>query len=156
MTLGRKIYVAVAGATVALTLGAVATVYHLSRANRVEAIHERMQTVLQQAKITETNMDRLHGAGAFDVAHLLDQARAVAGNRSLKDAYRESDMYHAIPIVASWEAAEESAKDLGYVFEVAIQPGVKARNTQHDLGARYDEAFAAFEKGATTYFGRDH
>ncbi len=155
MTLGRKIYVAVAIATVALTLGGVATVYQLSRANRVDALHERMQTVLQQAKITETSMDRLHSVGAFDVTGLLEQARAKAGGRPLKDAYRESDMYHAIPIVASWEAAAAAAAELGYTFEVAVKPGVKARNSQHDVGSRYDDAFAAFDKGEKTYFGHD-
>lgn len=155
MTLGRKIYVAVAVATIALTVGALATVYSLSRANRVSAIHERMDTVLSQARTTEANMDRLHGAGAFDIDGLLDAARARSGARNLKETYRETDLYHAIPIVASWESAEASAKELGYVFEVAIKPGVKARNPQHDLGARYDAAFAAFDKGATTYFGHD-
>jgi methyl-accepting chemotaxis protein len=155
VTLGRKIYVAVAVATVALTFGALATVYQLSRANRVDALHERMETVLQQAKITETNMDRLHAVGAFDVPHLMDQARSVAGSRSVKESYRDSDIYHAIPIVASWEAAAATAKDLGYAFEVTVKPGVKARNKVHDLGGRYDDAFAAFDKGASSYFGRD-
>ncbi len=154
MTLNRKILVAVSVAMLAVVAGSVSTVSILAAQNREGAIRERMESVLSQAEIMQANMDRMHQAGAFDTDHLLEQARRQTGGESLRTGYAKTDYYHTVPVVASWEAVQEAAEDLGFKFQISNVPGRKARNPEHDLAANYMEAIAAEESGQTTHFSR--
>ena len=59
MKLSHKILLAAGAAVVATALGAGATVYLLSRKNRVQALHDQMSVVLRQAE------NRLHAQKAI-------------------------------------------------------------------------------------------
>jgi len=157
MTLNAKIIVAVAAAVVITTAGATTSVYFISKSNRFAAIRDSMEIVLQQAAGMKGQMDQMYADGAFDLPKLKADAVAVAARegKPLKDVYAQTSLYRAIPVVASWQAAEQAAKKNGFTFEVASVPGKKARKPEHDRGNQYQAAFDAFRAGETKYFTHD-
>jgi methyl-accepting chemotaxis protein len=155
MKLSNKIILAASAAVVATALGATATVYWLSNANRVTALRSQMAVVLGQANTVAANMDRMHQAHSFDIAGLLAAAKKSSGDRPLKETYRETALYNTIPIVASWQAAAKSAKDQGYEFFTPSRPDLPARNSKNNNGADFADAFKAFAAGQTEFFLHD-
>lgn len=155
MKLSTKIILAAATAVIATAIGAVVTVHRLSSTNRVAALKEQMSVVLSQAKTMAGNMDRMHQSKAFDIPGLLAAARQASGDRPLRETYRGSAFYNTIPIVAAWQAAEKSARDLGYEFYTPSRPDLAARNPKNDSGTQYAEAFKAFAAGQAEYFYQD-
>jgi methyl-accepting chemotaxis protein len=155
MKLSTKIILAGIATVIITGLGGAATVYWLSKANRVSALHDQMRVVLQQAETTAANMDRMYEAHSFDQAGLLAAAKAESGNRPLIETYRGTALYNTIPIVASWQAAAKSAQTLGYTFFTPSRPDIAARNPKNDLGTKYAEIFQAFAAGKEEYFLED-
>lgn len=155
MQLSTKIILAAATAVITTAFGAVVTVHRLSSINRVNALKEQMSVVLSQAKTTADNMDRMHQSKAFDIPGLLAAAQQTGGGRPLRETYRYSAFYNTIPIVAAWQAAEKSARDLGYEFHTPSRPGLVARNPKNVAGAQFAEMFQAFAAGQAEYFYQD-
>lgn len=155
MKLRTKIILATACAVIVTAIGACLTVYWLSARNRVRALREQMSVVLRQAETVADQMDRMHGQHAFDTATLLADAKRRSGDRPLQQTFRESPIYNTIPIVASWQAAAKSAKELGFEFYTPSHPDIPARNPKNNLGREYTAAFQAFATGTNEYFGRD-
>ena len=155
MKLSTKIILAVIATVITTGLGGAATVYWLSKSNRVNALHEQMNVVLQQAETMAANMDRMHLAKSFDLAGLTVIARTETKGRPLHEAYRETSLYNTIPIVASWQAAAKSAREQGYEFYTPSHPDIPGRNPKNDVGGQYAEAFKAFAAGQEEYFFRD-
>ncbi len=155
MKLSHKIILAVIATVLATGLGGALTVYWLSKANRINALHDQMNVVLQQAQTMAGNMDRMHQAKSFDLAGLLAAAQAQSGGRPLRQMYRETAFYNTIPIVAAWQAAATSAKQQGYEFYTPSRPDIPARNPSNDTGAQYADAFKAFAAGQEEFFFQD-
>ena len=155
MKLSTKIILAAAAAVVATTLGGCFTVFWLARANRIDSLHEQMSVVLKQAETVADRMDHLYSGKAFDTSGLVAAAKENSGGRPLKDTYSSTTLYSSIPIVASWQAAQKSAKDQGFEFYTPSVPGVAARNAKNDNGALFADAFKAFAAGQEEYFFRD-
>lgn len=155
MRLSTKIVAAAALAVVATAIGATTTVYWLSKQNRVKALRQQMSMVLQQAEGVADTMDAMHKAKAFDTAGLLAKAKEETGGRPMREAYRSTSFYTTIPIVASWQAVERSAKTLGYTFLTPSRPDVAPRNPKNGNGSQYAAAFAAFAAGQSEYFVHD-
>lgn len=155
MKLSTKIIFAATGAVAVTALGATITVYSLSKDNRINALHEEMNVVLKQADTVALQMDQMHSAGAFDMKRLLEAAKLSGGGRPLRETYRDSAFYNTIPIVASWQAAEQSAQDLGFDFFTPTRPGIAARNPKNEMGSQFDAAFKAFADGQEEFFFHD-
>jgi len=155
MKLSSKIILVSSAAVVATAVGGTVTVYWLSARNRVDALHQEMSVVLRQAETVADRMDQMHRNHAFDMGGLLAAAKIQSGGRPLREVYRTTAVYQTIPIVASWEAAEKSAKEQGYEFAVPAAPGVAPRNPGNDTSANYAEAFKAFAAGQQEYFTDD-
>jgi hypothetical protein len=155
MKLSTKIILAAATAVVATALGACGTVYWLSKNNRINALHNEMSVVLKQAETVAERMDNMHGKKAFDLAGLIATAKANNGSRPLREVYPTTSFYNTIPIVASWEAAQKSAKDQNFEFFTPSRPGIAARNPKNDNGSQFAQAFEAFAAGKEEFFFRD-
>ena len=155
MRLSTKIILAVIATVIVTGLGGALTVYWLSKTNRVNALHDQMNVVLQQAQTMAANMDRMHQAKSFDLPGLIAAARTQSGNRPLNETYRETAFYNTIPIVASWQAAAKSARDQGYEFYTPSRPDIPARNPKNNTGAQYADAFQAFAAGQEEFFFQD-
>ena len=153
--LSTKIILAAAAAVLVTAIGAALTVYSLSKTNRVTALRDQMSVVLQQANTVAENMDRMHESKSFDTAGLVAAAKRNSGGQSLKETYRETDLYNTIPIVAAWQAAAKSAKGLGYEFLTPSRPDLAARNPKNNNGAQFDAAFKAFAASQTQFFLHD-
>ncbi len=156
MKISTKIIITVIVTVVAVAAGGTTTVYFLSKANRIDALHEQMNVVLRQAHTMAQNMDRMHRAKSFDLPGLVAAAKAESGGRPLNEIYRSTALYNTIPIVASWQAAAESAKQQGFEFYTPSAPGTTSRNPKNDTSAQYAEAFKAFAAGKEEYFVQDH
>jgi len=155
MKLSTKIIIAAAAAVVATAIGACITVYWLSKHNRVEALHDQMSVVLKQAETIAERMDSMHGSKAFDLPGLIAAGKQNSGGRPLREIYPSTAFYNTIPIVASWQAAQKSAKEQGFEFCTPSTPGLTARNPKNDTGDQFSEAFKAFSAGKEEYFFRD-
>ena len=155
MTLSTKIIFAASTAVVLTAVGSMLTVYSLSKTNRVAALREQMSVVLKQAKTVADNMDRMHENKSFDMPGLLAAAKRSAGGQPLKEVYRDTALYDAVPIVAAWKAAAKSAKEQGYEFLTPSIPTVAARNPKNNNGGQFEAAFKAFASGQTEYFYQD-
>ncbi len=155
MNVGSKIMLGVAATTLAATIAGVATVYVLAKRNRVAELREKMSTIIAQSEDMAGNMDRMYSAKSFDSAGLLARAKQQIGNRSLREAYAETDLYRTVPIVASWQSAAASAERAGFKFLVGAPKNYEARNAQHRLGPEYEPMYAAFAAGQKEWFSRD-
>ncbi|MCX6952524.1 MAG: methyl-accepting chemotaxis protein [Verrucomicrobia bacterium] len=155
MKLSQKITLAAAITVIATAAGSCLTVYLLSSRNRVNALRDQMSVVLRQAETMAGRMDAMHEAKSFDLAGLVANAKAASGGRPLRDMYRETAFYNTIPIVASWQAAEKAAKEMGYEFFTPSSPDVTARNPRNSNGTDFADAFKAFAAGQTEFFVRD-
>jgi methyl-accepting chemotaxis protein len=155
MKLPTKILAGAAAAVVITALGAAVTVQILSKRTRTDELRAQMSVVLRQAETVAERMDQMHRTKAFDTAGLLAQARQASRGRPLRQFYRETALYNTIPIVASWQAAEKSAKEQGFAFETPSRPGLPARDPDNNDGDKYAAAFAAFAAGAEEYFLHD-
>jgi methyl-accepting chemotaxis protein len=155
MKLSSKIILAATVAVVATAVGGSATVYWLSAQNRVDAVRHEMTVVLKQAETVAEKMDAMHRNRSFDLAGMVARAKAESGGRPLNEIYRSTALYHTIPIVASWQAAEKSARDQGYDFYTPSRPDLPARNPKNNLGADYADAFKAFAAGEEEFFRYD-
>ncbi len=156
LKLGTKILLAVTATVVATTIGACITVYRLSLNSRVESLREKMNVVLRQAETIAAQMDDMHRNHAFDLQGLVAAAKATSGGQPLGEIYRSTAYYNTIPIVASWKAAQKSAKEQGFDFFTPTAPGVPARNSKNDIAAQFAEAFKAFADGKEEFFFEDH
>jgi methyl-accepting chemotaxis protein len=155
MKLGSKIIAAGIAAVLLTAAVACTTVYTLSARNRVKSLREEMSVVLRQAETVAQRMDALHQAHAFDIPGLLASAERQLAGRSLKDGYRETALYGAIPIVAAWQSAASSAEQQGFEFYTPSTPGIPARNPRNDNGDDFRAAFAAFAQGEKEFFLED-
>lgn len=155
MKLSSKIILVSASAVIATAVGGTVTVCWLSARNRIDALHQEMSVVLRQAETVAERMDQMHQHHAFDMTGLLAAAKLQSGGRPIREIYRTTAVYNTIPIVASWQAAEKSAKEQAFDFVVPAAPGVAARNPLNDRGAEFAEAFRAFAAGEAEYFTYD-
>jgi methyl-accepting chemotaxis protein len=154
MKLSAKIMSAAAAAVVVTALASAATVFWLSKRNRIDALHHQMSVVLSQAATVAGTMDRMHLNDSFHTQELLRRALAESGGRPLRETYRSTAFYATIPIVAAWQAAAASAQELGYEFKIATRPDLPPRNPKN-VGLPYQAAFAAFQAGEKEYFRED-
>jgi methyl-accepting chemotaxis protein len=155
MKLSTKIILAAAAAVAVTAIGTCITVYWISKQNRVDSLRDDMRVIIKQAETVATRMDIMYRAKAFDTAGLIATAKQNSGGRPLKEIYAGTDFYNTIPIVASWQSAEKSAKDRGFDFFTPARPGLEARNPKNNYGAQFDEAFKAFDAGQEEYFTYD-
>jgi methyl-accepting chemotaxis protein len=155
MKLSTKLIFAAGVAVVVTSIGGAATVYWLSRNNRINALHDQMSVVLKQAETVAERMENMHATKAFDIPGLVAAAKQDSDGRPLKETYSKTAFYNTIPIVASWQAAEKSAKEQGFEFFTPSRPDVAARNPKNDDGAQFSDAFKAFAAGSPEYFYRD-
>ena len=158
MKLGLKTILAgttAVAVTVAVNLFSCFEAYLHANENKVEALREEMSVVLRQAETVADRMDTMHRQGAFDLKGLAEKARVQSGDRPLRETYRETAFYNTIPIVAAWQTAEKSARELGQEFFTPSRPDLPARNAKNNNGADFPEAFAAFAAGEKEFFKVD-
>jgi methyl-accepting chemotaxis protein len=155
MKLSSKILLVSGAAVVATALGGAVTVYWLSARNRVDALHQEMSVVLRQAETVAERMDQMQRDHAFDMPGLIAAAKLQSGGRPIRETYRATAVFNTIPIVASWQAAEKSAKEQGFDFIVPAAPGTVARNPKNDRSGEFAGAFRAFAAGQAEYFSYD-
>lgn len=155
MKIGTKILAAGIGAVLLTSIGAVITVYAISKKNRVDALRHQMSAAIQQGESVRDHFDLLHRSGAFNYSTLVKAAQEKFPDRQLKDVYRETALYKTIPVVAAWDSVATLAKANDFKFSTPSRPGLRARNPKNDNGAEFAAAFAAFEKGDAEYFARD-
>jgi methyl-accepting chemotaxis protein len=155
MTLRNKIMLAGIAAVVLAITGSVVTVYQVSAANRVDSLHSMMSATLRQAEQVRSQMDELHGDGAFQMAALIEKAKAEAKGRSLHEVYGQTTLFKTIPVVAAWHSVQKFASTNGFDFFTPSTPGIAARNPDNDNGRDFQAAFDAFAQGQDEYFERD-
>jgi len=148
MKLATKITVSAGGGVVFATLGAIATVYSISHANRVNELKVLMSSTIQQAETVTENVDTLHQNGAFNVQVLSDSLK-----HSTSD-FRSSTLYRSIPVVAGWDSVRHVAETRGFQFLTPSRPGTGARDPNNNSN-EFDEAFRAFASGQAEYFRED-
>ena len=155
MKLGTKILTAATAAVVITALGAFATVRYLAARNHIEAMRESMSTIIQQAEEVAATMDKMHRAKVFDYTNVVVRSKAQAGSRPLKDAYRDTDLYRIVPIVAAWTSVERAAAKQDFEFIVATRPDIPARNPKNNRGTEFAALFQSFANGQSEYFLHD-
>lgn len=84
--IGIKILLAALSAVAITALGAFITVRVLAAKNRVQAIHDGMSTILQQAEQVASTMDLMHRAKVFDLEKVSKRAHEQIGGRRLMEA----------------------------------------------------------------------
>ena len=147
MKLSGKTTICAASGVVLATVAAIATVYSISHANRVNELRSLMSSMIQQAETVTHAMDALHQSGAFDKAVL---EKSVQGGQD----YRLSVFYKAVPVVAGWNSLSGVTASRGFLFQTPTRPGVLARNPAND-SREFEEAFRAFASGQEEYFKDD-
>jgi len=99
--------------------------------------------------------DALNKDGAFDHAAMMEKAKVQAGGRPIKDMYRETILYKAVPVVAAWESVKPVAEKNNFQFLTPSNPKISARNTKNANGTEFAEAFKVFESGQKEWFKDD-
>jgi len=155
MKIGTKILGAGAAAVLLTSIGAVVTVYMISKQNRVDALRHEMSAAIQQGESVRDHFDALHLNGAFNYAALIQSAKEKFPGRPLKDVYRDTALYQTIPVVAAWESVATLAQANDFTFLTPSRPGLPARNPKNNNGAVYAAAFEAFARGEKEYFSKD-
>ncbi len=153
--IGIKILLAALSAVAITALGAFITVRVLAAKNRVQAIHDGMSTILQQAEQVASTMDLMHRAKVFDLEKVSKRAHEQIGGRRLMEAYRDTDLYEIVPIVVTWKSVEKAAAKEGYDFVISASPGHEARNPANNVSKAYAAAFETFASGSPEYFSHD-
>lgn len=122
MTLGTKIIGAALGA-VALSVAIGLVVQNrVIRAQGAELTRETMRAIVSQAENVRESVSGLNKAGAFDRVRLVEEARK-------EPDLRKTTLYRTIPIVAAWQALEESAQKNGFEFRVVKNQARNPKNT---------------------------
>lgn len=155
MKIGAKILSAGAAAVLLTSIGAVVTVYMISKQNRVDALRHQMSAAIQQGESVRDHFDALHLSGAFNYSALVQAAKEKFPGRQLKEVYRDTALYKTIPVVAAWESVATLAQANDFKFLTPSRPGLAARNTKNNNGAEYAAAFEAFARGEKEYFVND-
>ena len=151
MKLSWKILIAVISAVLVTACACLTTVYITAKENRVEGIREEMDGILSQADSVIDSMDAMHEDGAFDIKRLVEKAKAIGGDRPLKDTYRKTSFYKTIPVVAAWDSVASMAEDKGFEFDIPSAPGIDARNPSNEYTEKFESVFEAFNRGERTY-----
>jgi methyl-accepting chemotaxis protein len=147
VNLSGKTTVCAAAGVVSATVAAIATVYSISHANRVNELHSLMSSLIQQAETVTENVNGLHQSGAFNLEALRK------GVRESQD-FRKTAFYQSIPVVAGWSSLRAVAARRGFEFLTPARPGITARNPAND-GREFEAAFRAFQDGQEEYFAED-
>jgi methyl-accepting chemotaxis protein len=155
MKLETRIMLAATGAVALATVFSIGIVYHVSSANRVAELRGKMSSIIAQSEFVAQNMDDMHRSHVFDMAGLVNSAKAQANGRPLKEMYGSTDLYKTVPIVAAWKSVQGAAEKNGFTFLTPSRPDVAARNSKNDNGAQFAAAFEAFAKGDQEYFLHD-
>ena len=149
MNLANKITLCAGGGVVLTTAGAIATVYLISHANRVNELRSLMSSTVQQAETVTADMNQLHNGGAFNTAALRANPSDLAAG-----GYRNTIFYQTIPVVAGWESVLPVAEARGFTFLTPTRPELRARNPKNQL-TEFAGAFRAFAAGKPEYFAED-
>ena len=147
---------AACGAVTLATALSIAIVYRVSSQNRVTELRGKMSSIIAQSELVAANMDELHKRQMFDLVRIREASLKQAGGRPLNEAYRETDLYKTIPIVAAWESVQGAADKNHFKFYTPSRPDLTARNPKNDNGREFAAAFDAFQKGSTEYFLEDN
>lgn len=156
MKLSTKILLAASTAAVLTAISCIVTVYVTAKANRIASVEEEMGNILAQAENVIESMDHMHASGAFDLEGLLEEAIQQANGRPLKETYRNTTLYDAIPVVSAWKSVEAMAERKGFEFEIPTKPGIKARNPNNEYGGKFREMFDYFEHTPDLYIKEDY
>ncbi|MFN7998665.1 MAG: methyl-accepting chemotaxis protein [Bryobacteraceae bacterium] len=149
MNLGNKIVLFASSGVVLATAGAIASVYMISHENRVNELKTLMSSTIQQAETVTSNMDKLHIQGAFNTEKLnADLHSQRVGT------YRDTSLYHSIPVVAGWESVNRVAGARRFKFFTPSRPDLRPRNQKNQLPA-FDQIFRTFARGDNEYFAED-
>lgn len=129
------------------TLAAIATVYSISHANRVNEMRGLMSSMIQQAETVIQNMDALHQSSVFNMETL---------KKSISDVsdYRHSAFYKSVPVVAGWSSLAAVTSNHGFQFLTPSRPGLAVRNPANDPH-EFESVFRAFSDGQAEYFAED-
>ena len=147
MKLGTKILTSAALAVLIATIGSIIVTYVILREKQIKQTHDVMESMIRQAETVRENFDRLHTAGAFDIAKMTADLKG----KSL----RKTDLYQTIPVVAAWQSIAPVAESSHFTFQTPSAPRIKARNSDNEYREAFKPAFDAFAKGEPDYFSAD-
>ena len=149
VNLANKITLYAGGGVLLATAGAIASVYMISRTNRVNELRSQMSSILQQAETVMADTDRLHSDGAFNNGALARNLAGLSGGD-----YRQSVLYRTIPVVSGWDSVKAVAQAHDFTFLTPSRPEITARNPKNHL-TEFDDAFRAFAAGKDEHFAED-
>lgn len=155
MQLSSKILLAAFLTVSATILSAVGTVYVIARQNRVHETHRALETMVFNANEIRDKMETLYATKMIDLPSVLATWQAANPGKDIHDHYRETPVYDAVPIVATWNAIGAAAEQAGYSFRVVARPDLPARNTDYKATEADQAIFDAFAAGEPEYFIKD-
>ncbi len=137
MKLGSKIILAALGAVVVSVAVALFIQRKVIRDQGINMTRDTMRVAILQAENTRESIATLNRVGAFDRDHLIAEFKKSGDLRS-------SALYKTVPVVAAWNAIEQTARKEHFEFRV---PKNQARNPQNLPTPGEAEILAELEKG---------
>lgn len=137
MKLGSKIILAALGAVFVSVAVGLLVQRQVIRNQGINMTRDTMRVAILQAENTRESISALNRAGAFDRNSLIAEYKKNGDLRS-------SALYKTVPVVAAWNAIEETAQKEQFEFRV---PKNQARNPKNTPTAEESEILAQMEKG---------
>ena len=137
MKLGSKIILAALGAVIVSVVVALIIQRKVIRDQGISMTRDTMRVAILQAENTRESISALNRAGAFDRDALLAEFKKSGDLRS-------SALYKTVPVVAAWNAIEQTAQKENFEFRV---PKNQARNPKNLPTPEEAEILAQLEKG---------
>ncbi|GEM_PF-896492 len=156
MKLGTKLVLLIGGGLGALVVIGLFVMNGVIMNQGVDLTTDTMRGIIDSAEHTRAMQARFFEQGAFDMKGLLGQLEKVGVAN-----FRETTLYHAIPVVAAWETGEETAKKNGCSFRVVRDQARNRGNLPTEDESRVSrniqgisEAAEEASKGAVSLSGR--
>ena len=122
MKLGSKIVLITAIAFVGVGITSVLIMRQIVVTEGEEHIKQQMKSTIVAGEYFRESIADLRNNKAFDIPYLVEEMKK-------HEDYRNSKIYKTIPIVATWEAIQNSADEEGYTFRVTKENPRNKENT---------------------------
>lgn len=129
---------------VAIVFALMTVVYQIYKTNRINDLKNRMETVLNQADITLSQMEFLHRNNLIEFEDQVKKLIAEKGVDYVQKNFRNEPIYHSIPIVASWNSVKEIAKKYHMEFRTPSAPGLIPKNDDNKPNVLERQLFNKF------------
>lgn len=144
MKIGTKLTLPIGGGLGALVVIGLFVMNGVIMNQGVDLTTDTMRGIIDSAEHTRAMQAKFFEKGAFDMKGLLGQLEKVGIAN-----FRQTTLYHAIPVVAAWETGEETAKKNGCSFRVVRET---PRNKNNIPTANESRVLHEMEKAGTKEF----